>query len=626
VLRQLLALSIVAASAAPVHAESRWTMVRSGSLLVIGDESASRLRDVAIELEEFRAVVGGLIHNADRPPSLPTVVYVFGTRKAMQPYLPLYNGKPATIAGFFHRDQDMNSIVMSQEGFAESAEIAYHEYTHLLIGNAVRFVPVWLNEGLAEYYSTYSLNAGGKEALIGRPPRGRLALLRERSLPISDVIAVDHSSALYNESSRRSIFYAEAWAMTHYALTQLPQGGAAINRYNTEFAEGRTPPDAFLTAFGSTPAEFDKTLQAYTQRSIYRATRFLFKNKLTASPPSPPRTLSAAEANAWLGDLQRRIGRDAEAAPRIEGALAADPEIGVTHLAAGLLRLAQSRTSEGLLELERAAALAPDDFLSQYLYGAWLLRSTAPESSKQSVNAAVAALTRATKLMPESSDAFAFLAYAQMQNPVLLNAAIVSIAHAIELAPGRADYRLRWADIRFMQGANDDARKVLTEIAAVRSDPSAVADARQRLDRLNEYERRVSMRSAANAGGRSSQSIEVPGEFASSSADRDRVRLALRTMKAGEERVLGTLTAVECGPGGAQFRVATREGTILTTAAPMERVELISYLDDKQFTLTCGVRSRPDLVYLTFVPAARSSSAGEGVAVAVEFLPKNYTP
>src|SRR6185369_1385409 len=95
--------------------EPRWTMVRTPSLTVIGDQPASTLREVSIQLEQFRTVVAGLIAGANRPPSLPTNVFVFGTRDELRPYLPLSSGRPAALAGFFQRDGDVNTIALSRE-------------------------------------------------------------------------------------------------------------------------------------------------------------------------------------------------------------------------------------------------------------------------------------------------------------------------------------------------------------------------------------------------------------------------------------------------------------------------------------------------------------------------------
>src|SRR6185295_17915543 len=159
------------------------------------------------------------------------------------------------------------------------------------------------------------------------------------------------SSPLYNEGSKRSIFYAESWALTHYAMTQMPDGLAAINRYTTASAEGQAPADAFRKAFGATPAEFDKQLRTYVHRYAFDAHRFEFKTRVAAVTPGPPRSMTAGEANAWLGDLQRRVRREAEASARIEAAMAADPSAPIAHAALGLLRLSEHREEEGIAAL-----------------------------------------------------------------------------------------------------------------------------------------------------------------------------------------------------------------------------------------------------------------------------------
>ena len=109
--RILLAIAFVSALAGTdaSAADGRWTLVRTHDLTVVGDQPADTLRDIASRLERFRIGVSGLIPNADRPLPVPAVVYVFGTRKAMQPFLPLTkNGRPAPLSGYFQRDADVS--------------------------------------------------------------------------------------------------------------------------------------------------------------------------------------------------------------------------------------------------------------------------------------------------------------------------------------------------------------------------------------------------------------------------------------------------------------------------------------------------------------------------------------
>src|SRR5262245_5610558 len=234
-----LTLCVVAAVlfATRASADTRWTILPNAALTVVGDQSPATLRDVDRQIEQFRQVVGGLIKNADRPLSGPTVVFVVGSRKSLQSLLPLYKGKPANLAGYFSQGQDTNYIVMTLEGFDESAAIAFHEYTHLLLRNAVQSLPLWLNEGLAEYYSTYRLLERGKAAVIGRALPEHVLLLRQRYLPIAQLVDVDPSWPMYDEGERRSIFYAESWAPAHYLMVARANGGAAMNAYVAAVAE-----------------------------------------------------------------------------------------------------------------------------------------------------------------------------------------------------------------------------------------------------------------------------------------------------------------------------------------------------------------------------------------------------
>jgi hypothetical protein len=298
--RLALALLAPAVLSTPADAQPRWTLIRSETLTVIGDQARS-VRDITTEIEQFREVVGQLVGTA-RPPTLPTVVYVFGTRKAMEPYLPLYNGRPIAVAGLYSPDLDVNRILMTTEQRELSVMVAYHEYTHLLVGNAVRGMPVWLGEGMAEYFSTFRMTMGGRGAEAGHPIGWHIQLLRQRWLPIMELLDTRHSSGLYNESDKRSIFYAESWALTHYILSQMPNGRSAINTYVARVNAGASPADAVRAAFGMTPSELESKLRQYVQREVFSMMRYELSQRVTTERVTP-RTLAAPEADAWLGDL-----------------------------------------------------------------------------------------------------------------------------------------------------------------------------------------------------------------------------------------------------------------------------------------------------------------------------------
>src|SRR2546430_5143523 len=51
----------------------------------------------------------------------------------------------------------------------------YHEYTHLITGRAHEWLPLWLNEGWAEFYDNTEIKAN--EVLLGEPRTENVLLL-----------------------------------------------------------------------------------------------------------------------------------------------------------------------------------------------------------------------------------------------------------------------------------------------------------------------------------------------------------------------------------------------------------------------------------------------------------------
>ena len=496
--------AVAALTATPGAADRPWTLIRGANVVVVGQQSARTLRGVAIEIEEFRVAFGELVAGAKQPLSIPTFVYLFDDRKAMSPFVPLHDGKPAPLGGYCYcaSDSDVSFIALTLGGFEESSAIIFHEYTHLLVHRASRGVPVWLNEGLAEYYSTFRLTGDRLKAEVGRPIDHHVSLLRRESIPLADLLAVGHSSSLYNEAARRSVFYAESWALTHYLLAGRPDGAAAVNRYMTALADGREQGDAFREAFGVTPVEMDKELRQYVRRPSFLSMTYALPARVDVDEPERARTLAAADAEARLGEVQMRIGRMDEATVRIEAAAARGPEVAQAQLTLALLRMRQGGESAPTVTLlQKAAALAPDDFLTLYTYALALLRqdpdwppsTQSPQKTQNNENSppddpremAHAVLTRAVALNPDSADALAWQAYADVALGVRLPEARAAITRAIALVPGRLDYRLRLAEVCLRQGDHAEARRLLKEIAVAMGDEATSYEARLLLAQLD---------------------------------------------------------------------------------------------------------------------------------------------
>src|SRR5262245_38012864 len=196
----------------PRPASAEWRSLRSEHFQIIGDVSVGQLRDVALQFEQFRDVVTQLIPSALRHGGAPVVVIVFPDNKAHGPFMPRVNGRTLPVAGMFVGGQDVNYITLSLEAGHESFAVVFHEYSHLLLRGVFANAPLWFNEGLAEYYSTFEVVNGGRTARIGKPIARHVQLLRERRMPLSQLFSIGHNSKEYTtDGLPRSILYAQSW-------------------------------------------------------------------------------------------------------------------------------------------------------------------------------------------------------------------------------------------------------------------------------------------------------------------------------------------------------------------------------------------------------------------------------
>src|SRR5205807_1769768 len=112
---------------------------------------------------------------------------------------------------------------------------------------------------------------------------------------------VTRRSPLYNEADKRTIFYAESWAIVHYLLMEAPGGGAAIDRYLAAIARGEPGARAFRNAFLMEPSDLEEPVRKYTERRVYHSLQYSFRDPIETAARTHARTLSDAEADASLG-------------------------------------------------------------------------------------------------------------------------------------------------------------------------------------------------------------------------------------------------------------------------------------------------------------------------------------
>src|SRR5438270_5515257 len=132
----------------PASAKETWTSVRSKNFYLVGNASDSDIRKVATRLEQFRDVFLRLFNQVKLNSTTPTTVIVFKSDDSFRPFKPGPN-----IAGYFQPGPDVNYIALTTEqaGANDPFSVIFHEYVHLLVNDSIGSVPLWFNEGLAEY-------------------------------------------------------------------------------------------------------------------------------------------------------------------------------------------------------------------------------------------------------------------------------------------------------------------------------------------------------------------------------------------------------------------------------------------------------------------------------------------
>ena len=609
-----LAFLVALVIAAP--ASAAWRRVDSPNFIVVGDVSLRDLRATAEKFEAFREVLRRVLPSVTSSSPVPTVVIVFPTDEAFTPFKPTYQGKPKAVAGYAAPGTEISYIAMLND--RESDRVIFHEYTHMVIANAVARIPVWLNEGLADFYSTFTLTDGGKRAQIGRPIDIHLQLLNGSvRVPLVELLKADQGSRLYNDDNRVSDFYAESWALTHMLLMGRPSRVNELSTYLQQVNNGVDERQAWEQVLGTSKTETD--FRQYVTRPTMMTGVIDFPEKVGIAPITEI-PLSPAAATSFQAGLMLHHNADA-AAKLLEPILArepVDPMAAVTMAQIDMARHNPSSATKRIMALD-----ASSDWFIQYNAGSTLLRVAAFESRTDSTAQVIA---RATTLLgdvrrnhTELPNVLAWLARAEMLGEARpSNAAHEEIARARSLAPGRVDYALTQAELFAQARDFAHARGVIGPLMTPIYPEEVRNAARRLMGELVDIEQQVAKGAAIEERSRSIATVDTTADRPRTNSGGSKFRPAYRALKPGEQRLEGTLERIDCVTGKpAVFHVRT-SADLVQFEGRMAEVEFITFRDDLTGGVTCGPRV-PMRVYATW----RDGESHEKVVVAVEFLPKD---
>jgi tetratricopeptide (TPR) repeat protein len=625
-----------AARAQGGEAARGWAGVRTPHFLVLGEAGGREVARAAGRLELYRAAFVRLLPPDYFDRQKPTTVILFRDDASFAPFKPLLGGRRAvSVSGYFQPGAEANYIAaVLDTGHSDSTLL--HEYAHLLVNNYFGGAPLWLKEGMAEYYSTARLSGDQRRLTLGAPARERARLLRRQTLiPLRVLFEAGQDSPYYTEPERRALFYAQSWALVHY-LTH--GGGPARREQFARFLEllssGAEVGEALRAALGQTAEEVERGLRAYAAAGRFGERVEALGGAAEGEAKSEAAFEAGPVARALLlthfGDLLVQTGRRDEAETYLTEALALDPALGQANLKLGALRLRQGRHAEAVALLRRAADADPRDHLALYHLADALDREglgmTAEDLSvrgfEEKTELIRGLLGRALELAPEFVEAYRLLAEVEIERGGRPEEAAALVRRALALAPRRQDLLLVLAHASLSRDDFSEARRIAASGPARSADPllraradellRRVAAREETAARLRAREEESARREAEEVGPVQPCDMPAPGPFH-------------KRLRFKGEQACGRLVEVVCDDAGVRFIVEAGGRALRLRAESFRRVRLVTYTTEVRGSLACGPRERAEQVLVTYRPRRTDSpDESDGEALAVEFIPPDW--
>jgi hypothetical protein len=198
-------------AALPEAARSvHWIRLQSPNFICYTNGDQRTVARLVRDLERLREVVTAVIPEASQP--VQSYIMVFREPASFAPYN--LRGPGAAPVGYFAAAMGTGYLAFALSENLEARRVIYHEFLHSHLYSNSPGVPLWLNEGLAELYSTFE--SEGLSAEIGLPIESHIQVLRARPLfPLDELLAVGTADPQYTHAELLPTFYAESWALTH---------------------------------------------------------------------------------------------------------------------------------------------------------------------------------------------------------------------------------------------------------------------------------------------------------------------------------------------------------------------------------------------------------------------------
>ncbi len=590
------ALTLVGAGLAQ-GADPKWVKLRSANFELFTSAGERAGRQTIQLFERTRGFFERALQR-ELSNSMPVRIVLFRSKKEYRPYQPW-----ETAAAFYRPGPDGDLIVLVA---GNESSTAIHEYVHLLVRHSGLQLPLWINEGLAELYS--SMQQVGGKVVVGHAPQGVIAALREEKwVPLEQVLLADHDSRHYTEKERAGKFYAESWALTH--MLMLSQEYQPKTTELLPMLTAGTPSvTALETVYGIPIEKLQRELQSYVRQD--RLTGFIIDFKLEKSaerPSAEPAT--GLEIGLLLADLLAGSEKTEEARSLLQQVSSEYPEAPGPYEGLGFLEYRLGNKDWARVHFGRAFELGSKTPRMLQRYAA-LQREAGDENI-------VFTLLRAMRVSPEDVEPKLALGRHLLQKGSYVQAVAVlgEVRNANAEQARTALSMLAYA--RLNLNHRESGRQAARQLLELARTPEEIDHAQVLLALLEPDPANVSEGRPVSQDGSRDESGEpeaklIPEETPVSPRRPEDLRSQEAT-----SMVAGSFVRLDCLGDQARMDLAVGGETVSLLIEDGGRVDLKGF-DAASVDLRCG-EQKPKSVVVRFLPLENPKLGTQGVVRTIEF-------
>jgi tetratricopeptide (TPR) repeat protein len=469
-----------------------WFEIRTPTFRTFSCGKTQEVMNLVGRLEQFRYFYSTLA-GTQAMVYQPVWVYAFPDDASFTPFKPRKDGRILSVGGYFNQFSDANVIALPLgRGDDHKLETIYHEYNHYLLRQNARFWPVWLEEGMADVYSTFEVTAG--QVVIGKTPSQRVEILSEQKmLPLAQFLKVDRQSSHYTQREHQGLFYSQSWLLVHYlALGDNAQHRARFGLYTQQLRAGKDSVEAFTNVFSCTLAGMERQLEGYLARGKFEPTRIPIGARLAAPQALYMRAVPLAEVAYLLGRLVMPIHDEDRAASYFEFAKKLQPQSPFGYEGAGLLASTRNQAVLARANLEQAIRLGAKSHMTYFLMANLKLRATAQADgdfvrmAPEVVTEIRTLLNKSITAMPGFAPAHHRLGLVELIQEDNFMAAEKHLLQATRIEPDSDSYAMTLAAYYFDRKQFGQARPLLEMLARTGQDADIKNEAKKLLRKVDD--------------------------------------------------------------------------------------------------------------------------------------------